>query len=62
MEKDTLAKLVKYADGLKSRLSDPLPAKHQHRPATYKQFLQREIDTVNKKIEALKMSLPAPKK
>lgn len=57
MSKEKLQKLNKYAEGLKSKLSDrTLPEKHKNRPEQYKQFLERELSTVNSKIEAMKIS------
>lgn len=58
---DKLAKLNKYVADLKSKLADPTPAKHASHPQTYKQFLTREIEMHQKKIDDLKLSEPAKK-
>lgn len=54
MNKETLGKLQKYAEHLKSRQESALPEKHKHRPDTYKQFLERELKVVNAKIDQIK--------
>jgi hypothetical protein len=57
MNKDLLPKQVKYAESLKSRLSETtIPEKHKNRPVQYREFLERELKKVNRKIEDLKLS------
>lgn len=57
MSKELVQRLSKYADSVKSKLADSnLPAKQKSRPAQYKQFLERELQSVSSKIESLKMS------
>ncbi len=54
MSKEKLKGLQKYSEDLKNKLGFPTPAKHQNSPETYRQFLNRELDSVSKKIEYLK--------
>ena len=54
MSKEKIASLTKYADGIRNRIASPTPEKHKENPQTYKQFLDRELDMVNKNIETLK--------
>lgn len=54
MKHDKLEKLNKYATKLKDQLEAPLPKKHLNHPEEYKQFLKRELGTVNSQIEKLK--------
>lgn len=55
MSKELLQKHTKYAESLRSRLSDKtLPEKHKNRPVEYKQFLERELQAVTSKIEFLR--------
>lgn len=57
MSKEVLQRQVRYAESIKSKLSDTvLPLKQRNRPAQYKLFLERELAAVNAKIESLKMS------
>lgn len=61
---DKLNKLTKYVNDMRSKLSDPVPAKHASKSdggAAYKAFLQREIDTHQRKIDDLRMNEPAKK-
>jgi hypothetical protein len=63
MSKENLIRLTKYANDVKSKLSDKvLPEKQKNRPAQYKLFLERELAAVNSKIEALKMGAPTESK
>ncbi len=55
MNKEKLISLTKYQSDLKSKLSDPIPSKHKHRPAEYKNFLKNEIRIVSDKIDAAKL-------
>ena len=55
MSKEKLISLTKYADDLKSKLQAGPTKKHVNHPASYKLFLERELDSVSKKIETLKM-------
>lgn len=50
MTKEKLASLSKYMGELVSRLEAPVGPKHIEHPATYRQFLEREIATVKSKI------------
>jgi hypothetical protein len=54
MSKEKLKSLSKYQDGVKNKLTSPTPSKHQKHPEQYRQFLQRELDAVNRSIEELK--------
>ena len=57
-----LPTLVNYSNQLQSKLADKaVPEKHKNREGTYRQFLERELKTVNAKIEELKLSLPSKK-
>lgn len=57
MSKEKTIKLTKYANDLKSRLSDKnVPLKQANRVKEYRQFLERELETVNSQIETLKTS------
>jgi hypothetical protein len=57
MSKEAVLKLTKYQNDLKSRLeSKDLPAKHKNREASYRQFLARELDSVTKKVDFLKVN------
>jgi hypothetical protein len=63
MSKEKLQSLTKYANDVKSKLSSALlPEKHKSRPVQYRQFLERELTTVNAKIEFIKASGTADKK
>lgn len=63
MTKEKLLSLVKYAEGIKNKLSSPLPEKHKGYPTQYKQFLNRELASVNSKIESMKLAgVDAPAK
>lgn len=55
MNKDKMARLTKYQASLKDRQTSPVPAKHVSHPATYKQFLERELATVTKQLDEAKM-------
>lgn len=54
---EKITALQVYVDGLKSRLSSPVPEKHKDRPEQYKGWLKREIEQHTKKLEDLKMYL-----
>lgn len=59
---EKLAKLIKYAENLKSRLSDTtIPAKHVKRPQAYKEFLERDLKKTTIKIDALKLTTEGKK-
>lgn len=62
MSNDTLARLVKYADLLKSKLSSPVPAKQKNRAQNYKNFLEKDLKMTNVKIDNLKLLAPVGKK
>ena len=55
MTKDKILTLTKYAEQLKSRLTDPLPIKHSHRLEAYRQFLKNELEGVTKKLAEAKL-------
>ncbi len=62
MSKEKIQRLSKYANDIKSKLSDKvLPEKQKNRPAQYKQFLERELSTVSAQIESMKMSVTEKK-
>jgi SMC interacting uncharacterized protein involved in chromosome segregation len=62
MSKEKLERYIKYANELESRVSNKeIPSKHKHRPNQYKEFLDRELKAVKKKLEALAYSVPAKK-
>lgn len=57
MSKEKVLSLTKYANDVKSKLSDKeLPPKHKNRGLQYKQFLEKELAQVSSKIENLKVS------
>lgn len=55
MTKEKLISLEKYLDDLKSKLTSPVPEKHEASPATYKHFLNNEIRLTKSKIESAKL-------
>lgn len=55
MNKEKTQSLTKYLNDLINRLQSPTPEKHIHSPATYKQFLNREIETIKNKLEAARL-------
>lgn len=62
MSTEKLARYTKYANELKSKLSDKeVPSKHKNRPQQYREFLERELKTVNTKLEAIAYSMPSKK-
>lgn len=61
MSKEKLQKANKYAEDLKNKLSSATPEKHKANPATYKQFLERELKVVQNKIDSLKLTEPSKK-
>jgi hypothetical protein len=61
--KEKLISLVKYAEEVKSKLSDiEVPLKHKNRPQAYREFLSRELVKVNRTIEELKLKVNDSKK
>jgi len=62
MSKEKLQSLTKYADNVKNKLSSSVPEKHKNRSAEYRQYLERELAASTKKIEALRLLEPSPKK
>lgn len=56
MNQEKLEKAVKYANLMKSKLSDPTPKKHEGRPAQYRELLEREYKKAARKVEDLKLS------
>lgn len=55
ISKEKIMALTKYLANLTNRLSDPTPAKHKGHPASYKQFLEREIQAVKTKLDNAKL-------
>lgn len=55
LSKEKTASLVKYQVQLKDKLASTTPAKHVHRDASYRQYLERELSAVTATIEAAKM-------
>jgi len=54
--REKLTKLVKYAENLKSRISDPsVPEKRKSHPKEYREFLERDLQKTLKKIDSLKL-------
>lgn len=56
---DRATDLVRYVDGLKIRLSAPVPAKHAANPDSYREYLRREIDQHQRRIDYLRLAEPA---
>ncbi len=54
MNKEKLASLTKYMGELVYKLESPVGSKHVNHPATYRQFLERELQAVKAKIAAAK--------
>jgi len=52
-KKEELKRLNKYLDFLKSRLTSDLPSKHKHRQKSFVQFLQKDIQLTQFKIDSL---------
>ena len=53
-----LERLVRYRDDLIGKMKDSLPNKHKGHEVTYKQYLNRELESVSKTIESLKLEMP----
>lgn len=62
MSKEKVISLTKYANDLKSRLSSPVPDKHKNRQSSYTNYLKNELDSVNAKLDALKLVASEAKK
>ncbi len=58
---DEIKRLTKYADTLKSKLYSKTPEKHAHRIKEYKEFISRELQQTNLKIDTFKNPLPGDK-
>lgn len=58
---EKITALQKYVDGLKARLNAPVTCKHKDNPEGIKNWLKREIEQHTRKLEDLKMYLPASK-
>lgn len=58
---DKTAALTKYLADLKISLDSSVPEKHVNRPEAYRQFLVRELDTVTKKLDSMKLEGGAKK-
>lgn len=50
-----LNRLTKYLEHIKSRISDGIPPKHEHRPKAYMRYLENEKKDTEAKIEALRL-------
>lgn len=61
MNKEKTLKLQTYASKLKDRLSAETPNKHKGHPETLKAFLNKELKTVTKQLEADKLESGAKK-
>lgn len=55
MTRQKLVNLNKYLIDLKNRLEAPTPSKHEGHPESYKQYLKREIQTVESTLEQAKL-------
>lgn len=55
MRSEKLIRLEGYVQDLKNKLSSPVPSKHEGHSDTYKQYLHREIEQTEKRIESLKL-------
>lgn len=55
MTKDKADKLVKYAQELSNKLTSNVSEKHKNHPVEYKQFLTRELQTVNNQLADYKL-------
>lgn len=56
MKQEKLNKLVKYQSELKDKLANGKPHAKRGSPATYKQMIERELKTVTKVIDDVKVS------
>lgn len=52
--KGTVARLIKYVEGLKQRLYGAVPAKHAHRSQVFKDMLTLDMKKTQAKIDKLK--------
>lgn len=60
MSKEKIQSLTKYANDVKSKLSESIvPPKQRGREAQYRDFLQKELTATTAKIDSLKMTAPA---
>lgn len=55
MTREKKVNLTKYLERLNDKLNSQVSLKHAGHPATYKQFLQREIEMVKSKLDAAKL-------
>lgn len=55
MSVDKIKKLTAYVNQLKEKLSSNTPEKHVDRPNSYKRFLNIELETAQKQIDALRI-------
>lgn len=62
MNKEKLASLIKYRDGINAKLTSPVPEKHKDHPKTYQEFLERELKSVSRTIENLILAGAGDKK
>lgn len=53
--KESMIKAQKYADTIKARLDAPVPTKHASSEDTYREFLNRELKSAQRKIDSLKL-------
>lgn len=56
MNQEKLEKALKYANLIKSKLSDPTPDKHKNRPTQYRELLEREFKKATKKVDDMKLT------
>jgi hypothetical protein len=59
---DKMDSLIKYAESIKNKMADQVPSKQKLRQASYRQFLERELDAVNKKLSQMKLDTPVKTK
>lgn len=65
MAKDKVQSLTKYVAEMKSKLADPVPAKHADKPdggKAYRAFLQKEVDYHQRKLDGYKLTNEPSKK
>lgn len=55
MTKEKILSLTQYKLKLLDMINSSVPSKHLKHPTSYKQFLTRELETINKKLELAKL-------
>lgn len=53
-KQDTIDRLNKFSAQIKSQISAATPDKHKHRDKEYREFLARELEKINAKLESFK--------